>query len=110
MVATRVDKELYLQAVSKFINNKNSQGILQMLLNSIKNIIPMIDEVLLLKLLPHFIENVFDCLNNQLSDVRKMAVYCIVEVYITLGNEFEPYMSLLTPTQRNLVNIYIGKP
>lgn len=110
MVSTRIDKELYFQAVTKFINNKNTSTILQILLNSIKNSIPMLDEALLLSLLPSFIESVFDCLNNQMSDVRKVAVYCIVEIYISLGKEFDPYLSMLTPTQRNLVNIYIGKP
>merc|ERR1719265_1837017 len=47
---------------------------------------------------------------NPNSEVRKAAVFCLVDVYMILGEQVMPHlMKDLTPSQMKLVTIYIGR-
>jgi CLIP-associating protein 1/2 len=49
-------------------------------------------------------------LGNTSSEVRKAAVFCLVDVYMILGEQVMPYLAKdLTPSQMKLVTIYIGR-
>lgn len=49
-------------------------------------------------------------LGNPSSEVRKAAVFCLVDVYMILGEQVMPYLAKdLTPSQMKLVTIYIGR-
>jgi len=56
--------------------------------------------------LPSFLVVLFDAFDNQNAEVRKMVVFCLVEIYIVLGNAFVPYPGSLSSTQLLLVTIY----
>ena len=44
-----------------------------------------------------------------MSEVRKYAIYCCVEIYMVLGHKFDIYLELLPKNQQNLINIFIKK-
>jgi len=47
---------------------------------------------------------------NPSSEVRKAAVFCLVDVYMILGEQVMPHLIKdLTPSQMKLVTIYIGR-
>jgi hypothetical protein len=109
MISLRLDNELYLQIIPKYITTKQSPHITQALLLTIQAIINKINPENLLLLLPSFIEAVFNMLNHHISDVRKLSVFCIVDLYSILGQDFETYMQELPSTQVNLIKIYLEK-
>jgi len=48
--------------------------------------------------------------SNPNADVRKAAVFCLVDVYMSLGEQAMPFLVKdLTPSQMKLVTIYIGR-
>mmetsp|Transcript_8031 Transcript_8031/g.24280 ORF Transcript_8031/g.24280 Transcript_8031/m.24280 type:complete len:93 (-) Transcript_8031:100-378(-) len=48
--------------------------------------------------------------SNPDPDVRKAAVFCLVDVYMSLGEQAMPHLVKdLTPSQMKLVTIYIGR-
>ncbi|TNJ28076.1 CLASP N terminal domain-containing protein [Giardia muris] len=46
---------------------------------------------------------------NSNPDIRKAVVYCFVDLYFLIGEDFTVYLNRLTPTQLKLVTIYVGK-
>ncbi|EDW37782.1 GL15047 [Drosophila persimilis] len=54
--------------------------------------------------------NLARCTDDQESMVRKAAVFCIVKLYIVLGEEkVKPKLTALNPSKRRLLNVYIEK-
>ncbi|XP_072993824.1 CLIP-associated protein-like isoform X1 [Typha latifolia] len=53
-----------------------------------------------------FLPAVLDAFTNQVLDIRKMAVFCLADIYLILGKEFLPYLEDLNSTQLQLVTIY----
>lgn len=53
---------------------------------------------------------VISAFGDSSSEVRKTAVFCLVDIYMILGERVMPYlMKDLTPSQMKLVTIYIGR-
>lgn len=109
MIPVKLDKELFLQLIPKYITGRQSPHIVQILLLSINSVINHIEQENLLLLLPSFVETLFNTLNHHISDVRKYAVYCVVDLYLILGKDFDVYLNELNPSQKNLINIYVKK-
>jgi CLIP-associating protein 1/2 len=55
--------------------------------------------------LPSFLLVLLDAFDNQNAEVRKMVVFCLLEIYIVLGKPFVPYLGSLSSTQLGLVTI-----
>jgi CLIP-associating protein 1/2 len=49
--------------------------------------------------LPSFLLVMFNAFDNQNAEVRKMVIFCVVEIYIVLGKPFVPYLRSLSSTQ-----------
>lgn len=47
--------------------------------------------------------------NNESADVRKAVVFCLVDVYLVLGDELTQHLEGLTTAQLKLVTIYINR-
>jgi CLIP-associating protein 1/2 len=56
--------------------------------------------------LPSLLLVLFDAFDILNAEVRKMVVFCLVEIYIVLGKPFAPYLGSLSSTQLRLVTIY----
>ena len=108
-ISFRCNPELYLQYISKYLHLKKSYSLVQVILFTMKNTFSRIEPEKLNLLVPSFINGLFDCLNHHISDVRKYSVYCIVEVYLIIGTDFEEYLNEINQSQKNLINIFYRK-
>ena len=109
VLPNKIITEKYYKSIAKYLNNKSNVYLLQTLLICIKNNVMNVNSKNLEKQLPFFIDKVLDLLNHQMSDVRKYAVYCCVEIYMILGHKFDIYLELLPKSQQNLINLFIKK-
>lgn len=47
--------------------------------------------------------------SNENPDIRKAVVYCLVDLYYLVGEDFTPYLNRLSASQLKLVTIYVVK-
>lgn len=107
-IASNIDGRIYLKLINRYIN-KSNQAIIQIILTSLNTSFSQLDKDTLLELLPSFIECLFTSLNHSKTEIRKITVFCIVDLYFIIGEEFEYYINQLNISQKNLINIYINK-
>ena len=105
----KVNIEKFFRAINIYLNIKNEVILLQILLTSIKNFVMNNKSKNLESLLPLFIDGVLNLLNHPLSEIRKLAVYCCVEIYMVVGYKFDVYFEMLPKSQQNLINLFIKK-
>ena len=109
-----------LSSIAKFLNIDNESIVLETLLISIQNFIinnkskkklkvENNDNKNLENLLNCFINEVFNLLKHQNSEIRKRAVYCCVEIHLVMGKEFENYLGKIPKNQQNLIKLYLKK-
>ena len=109
LLPIKINNEKFYKSISKYLNKKNNVILLQTLLICIKNSVVNDKSKNLEKQLPHFINGVLDLIDHPMSEVRKYAIYCCVEIYMVLGHKFDIYLELLPKNQQNLINIFIKK-
>ena len=51
----------------------------------------------------------FEAFRNPNADVRKAVVFCLVDMYLVLGEQLTPHLEELSTSQLKLVTIYINK-
>jgi hypothetical protein len=105
----RTNSDKYYKIISKYLNLKNNEILLENLLICIKNNISNEKAENLENKLPLFIQSIFNMLNHEMSEIRKHAVYCILEIYKIIGNKFDIYIELLPKNQQNLIYNFIKK-
>ena len=108
LIVEKLQSETFVQLVSRYFP-KYETNFLELLLNTFSFAVNKIDTENLLFLIPSFIDSLFSLLNNHVAEIRKQVVYCIVDLYFQIGEDFETYINQLTIPQRNLINIYIKK-
>ena len=105
----RTNSDKYYKIISKYLNLKNNEILLENLLICIKNNISNEKAENLENKLPLFIQSIFNMLNHDMSEIRKLSVYCILEIYKIIGNKFDIYIELLPKNQQNLIYNFIKK-
>ena len=83
--------------------------MLQAILICLKNFFKNYEHKNIEELLPLFIDKILSLFNHNLEEIRRHAVICIAEIYLILGNKFEPYLLKLPQNQQNWVQIFIKK-
>ena len=109
LLPIKINSENFYKSISKYLNKNSNVILLQALLICIKNSVVNYKSKNLEKQLPLFINGVLDLLEHPMSDVRKYAIYCCVEIYMVLGHKFDNYLELLPKNQQNLINLFIKK-
>ena len=99
ILPSRVNGDKYYKIISKYLNLKDNEILIEHLLICIKNNISNEKEENLENRLPLFIQSIFNMLNHDKGEIRKYAVFCIVEIYKIIGNKFDIYMELLPKNQ-----------
>ena len=51
----------------------------------------------------------FEAFKNPNADVRKAVVFCLVDMYMVLGEQLTPHLAVLSTSQLKLVTIYINR-
>ncbi|GKT32685.1 hypothetical protein ADUPG1_006775, partial [Aduncisulcus paluster] len=62
-----------------------------------------------LKDLECVLPGLFEAFRNPSADIRKAVVFCLVDLYMTFGNDLNPFLSTLTATQLRLVTVYVQR-
>ena len=63
----------------------------------------------LLERVPEFINALYEGFKHRNADVRKAVVFCLVDLYMRLREEFNPWLQPLNTSQLKLVTIYINR-
>ena len=109
LIPFKLNAEKYFSIIAKYLTSGNNILILQILLLNIKYFVMNNKKEDLNKIVPLVIDGIFNLLNHQISDIRKHAVYCCIEMYMMMGYKFEPYLNKLNPSQQNLIKLFIKK-
>ena len=107
ILPSRTNRDKYYKIISKYLNLKNNEILLQNILMCIQNNISNENAQNLESKLPLFIQSIFNMLNHDMGEIRKYAVYCCVEIYKIIGNKFDIYLDLLPKNQQNLIINFI---
>ena len=83
--------------------------LLQMSIRLLSKLVYRVSYEELLHYIPNVIAGLFDAFKNPSADVRKAVVFCLVDIYMVLGENFTPYLSQLSTSQLKLVTIYINR-
>ncbi|XP_061359122.1 CLIP-associated protein-like [Gastrolobium bilobum] len=78
-------------------------------INCLTKLVGRLSQEELIAQLPSFLPALFEAFGNHSADVRKTVVFCLVDIYIMLGEEFLPYLQGLNSTQLKLVTIYANR-
>ena len=103
----RTNSDKYYKIISKYLNLKANENLLETILICLQNNISNEKEQNLESKLPIFIQSVFNMLNHDNNEIRKYAVYCCLEIYKIIGDKFDIYLDLLPKNQHNLINNFI---
>ena len=67
------------------------------------------DNMLLLEDIDSVFPGLMRAFSNESPDIRKAVVYCLVDLYYLVGEDFTPYLNRLSASQLKLVTIYVVK-
>ncbi|EFO61562.1 Hypothetical protein GLP15_3172 [Giardia lamblia P15] len=67
------------------------------------------DNALLLEDINGVFPGLMRAFSNENPDIRKAVVYCLVDLYYLVGEDFTPYLNRLSASQLKLVTIYVVK-
>ena len=83
----RTNSDKYYKIISKYLNLKANENLLETILICLQNNISNEKEQNLESKLPIFIQSVFNMLNHDNNEIRKYAVYCCLEIYKIIGDK-----------------------
>lgn len=91
----------------------SSEGLVSLLQTAMKLISAVLQRMTQTKALDHLgvaLPGLVLALSNDNPQVRKASVFCLVDLYMVLGEEVLPQLvQVLTPYQMKLVTLYIGR-
>ena len=105
----KINSEIYFKKISKYLNNKSDILLLQIILGSIKNYIVYDKNNNLEKNISFFFDGLLNLLEHNLSEIRKPAIFCCVEMYNILKDKFMIYFEKIPKNSQNIINQLIKK-
>ena len=105
----KINSEKYFKEISKYLNNNSDILLLQILIGSIKNFIIYDKNKNLEKQIPFFIKGIINLLEHNSSEIRKPAIYCCVEMYNILKDNFKIYFEQIPKNSQKIINQLIKK-
>ena len=105
----KINAEIYFKEISKYLNNKSEILLLQILLGSLKNYIVYDKNKNLEKSIPFFFDGLLNLLEHNLSEIRKPAIFCCVEMYNILKDKFMIFFEKIPKNSQNIINQLIKK-
>ena len=88
---------------------KEGPPTLQLAIRLQSKLIGRFSQLQLLSILPQVLPPLFEAFKNQNADVRKAVVFCLVDMYMVLGEQLTPHLAVLSTSQLKLVTIYINR-
>jgi CLIP-associating protein 1/2 len=88
---------------------KEGPPTLQLAVRLQSKLVPRFSQLQLLAILPQVLPPLFEAFKNPNADVRKAVVFCLVDMYMVLGEQLTPHLAVLSTSQLKLVTIYINR-
>ena len=88
---------------------KEPPPTLQLAVRLQSKLVPRFSQLQLLAILPQVLPPLFEAFKNPNADVRKAVVFCLVDMYMVLGEQLTPHLAVLSTSQLKLVTIYINR-
>jgi CLIP-associating protein 1/2 len=88
---------------------KEASPTLQLAIRLQSKLVPRFSQLQLLAILPQVLPPLFEAFKNPSADVRKAVVFCLVDMYMVLGEQLTPHLAVLSTSQLKLVTIYINR-
>jgi len=88
---------------------KEAPPTLQLAVRLQSKLVPRFSQLQLLAILPQMLPPLFEAFKNPNADVRKAVVFCLVDMYMVLGEQLTPHLAVLSTSQLKLVTIYINR-
>ena len=88
---------------------KEGPPTLQLAVRLQSKLMPRFSSLQLLAILPQVLPPLFEAFKNPNADVRKAVVFCLVDMYMVLGEQLTPHLAVLSTSQLKLVTIYINR-
>jgi len=113
-----LNSEKCLSSMAKYLTSDTDVAFLDILILSLEDFVKNyknkmegnnIEMKPLQDLLNFFINEIFNLLKHQNSEIRKRALFCCLEIYTVIGKEFETFMAKVPNAQQNLIKLYIKK-
>ena len=115
-IPLKLNAEKALSSIAKNLTMNNDNAVLEVLLNSLKYFVSNYqsksnnsENTPLIKLLDCFIFDVFNLLKHSISEIRKRAIYCCVELNMILGEKFQPFLQKMPNAQQSIIKLYTKK-
>eukprot|EP01029_Cantina_marsupialis_P025645 TRINITY_DN6793_c0_g1_i1.p1 TRINITY_DN6793_c0_g1~~TRINITY_DN6793_c0_g1_i1.p1 ORF type:complete len:879 (-),score=177.26 TRINITY_DN6793_c0_g1_i1:498-3134(-) len=84
-------------------------GVLQATIRALGKVAQKIPKDLLIEKIDGVIHHIFRAFDDESMDIRKAVVFCLVDLYMVLGDQFTPFLARLTTAKLKLVTIYIDR-
>ena len=113
-----LNSEKCLSSMAKYLTSDTDVAFLDILILSLENFVAnyknKIEEINkeikpLQNLLDFFINEIFNLLKHQNSEIRKRALFCCLEIYTVIGKDFDTFIARIPNAQQNLIKLYIKK-
>jgi CLIP-associating protein 1/2 len=104
----RIDPQKTLRVLSPFILTAEGTT-LQVSIKMLSRLVGRVSYGTLMGYIPQVLPGLFDAFKSPNADIRKAVVFCLVDIYMVLGDDFTPYLSELNTSQLKLVTIYINR-
>lgn len=88
---------------------KESPPTLQLAVRMQSKLVARFSQLQLLSILPQVLPPLFEAFKNPNADVRKAVVFCLVDMFMVLGEQLTPHLAVLSTSQLKLVTIYINR-
>ena len=109
MLPIKTNSTIFFKEISSYLNNNTNESIVQILLGSIKNYVIYNKSKDLKSEISLLINEILDLMENPSSDIRKIAIYCCVEIYNILKDDFNVYLDKIPKNTQNIINQIIKK-
>ena len=109
MLPIKTNSTIFFKEISSYLNNNTDERILQILLGSIKNYVIYNKSKDLKSEISLVINEILNLMENPTSDIRKIAIYCCVEIYNILKDDFNVYIDKIPKNTQNIINQIIKK-
>eukprot|EP00824_Muranothrix_gubernata_P015246 TRINITY_DN3166_c0_g1_i1.p1 TRINITY_DN3166_c0_g1~~TRINITY_DN3166_c0_g1_i1.p1 ORF type:complete len:1165 (+),score=209.18 TRINITY_DN3166_c0_g1_i1:276-3497(+) len=103
-----LDSNKCLEQLNVMIRNEDG-AVLQASIRLLAKIVSRLPADSLKEKLNAILPGLFDAFRNPNADVRKAVVFALVDMYLVMGDEFEPFLKDLNTSQYKLVSIYIQR-
>ncbi|KAK4751073.1 hypothetical protein SAY87_004555 [Trapa incisa] len=107
-VASHYEPLRCLSVMVPLLVNKDEKALVTCI-NCLTKLVGRLSQEELMAQLPSFLPKMLEAFGNPTADIRKTVVFCLVEIYMMLGKEFQPHLEGLSSTQRRLVTIYADR-